>query len=482
MIIRALPSPVMALDRAPYAIKGMAFDRSTKPSESVRSKDRDGRLHISTMNISKASVDPYYGEEIPNYEELGLEPKKIYYLFRSPEELEAGAPTFDNLPVLSKHIPVSAKAPQKELTVGSLGTDAAFSDPYLANSGVIYDQEAIDGIEDESQKELSSGYYYTADMTPGSFGGLRYDGVMRNIVGNHVALVDAGRAGPDVVVGDQMPRGLSMKFKSRTALMLNGALAAMIAPKMAQDAKLDLSKVLAGVKSKTIAKDQKGLATKVIAATKGKLAQDAELDADDVVKVIGAITGASSDMTEDEDEITEADPAEAKPAVDADGDVLAKVMAFLKGKVSDEDMAELGKMCGGGGGADDEDPDADMGEDGDGSDGPGAQPNAPKPAMDRAAVRKTVAATLGEIRQAERDVAPIIGEVKIACDSGAAVYKLALDHLKIDTKGVHPSAFRSMVQLAAKSQAVKPVIALDHAGVANDFRSRFPDAGRLIAN
>ena len=479
MIIRPLPSPVMALDRAPHAIKGMAFDRSVSPSESVRSKDRDGRLHISTMNISKASVDPYYGEEIPDYEELGLEPKKIYQLFRSPEELEAGAPTFDNLPVLSKHIPVSAKAPQKELTVGSLGTDAVFSDPYLTNSGVVYDQEAIDGIEDESQKELSSGYYYTADMTPGTFGGLRYDGVMRNIVGNHVALVDAGRAGPDVVVGDQMPRGLSMKFKSRTALMLNGALAAMIAPKMAQDAKLDLSKVLVGVKSKTIAKDQKGLATKIIAATKGKLAQDAELDADDVVKVIGAITGASSDITEDEDEITEADPAEAKPAVDADGDKLAKVLAFLKGKISDEDMAELGKMCGEGA---DEDPDADIGEDGDDANTPPAAGGAPKPAMDRKAIRATVASTLAEIRTAEREVAPIIGEVKIACDSGAAVYKLALDHLKIDTKGVHPSAFRSMVKMASAAKPAKPAFALDHASVASDFRSRFPDAGRLIAN
>jgi hypothetical protein len=40
-------------------------------------------------------------------------------------------------------------------------------------------------------------------MTPGvSPQGEKYDGVMRDIVGNHVALVKEGRAGADVVVGD----------------------------------------------------------------------------------------------------------------------------------------------------------------------------------------------------------------------------------------------------------------------------------------
>lgn len=474
MIIVSVSRPAMALDRASVpAQDGMAFGRMAFDRGSVRTKDRDGRLHVSTANISKASVDPYYGEEIPDWEKLGLEPKKIYYLFRDPEELAKAAPTFNNLPILSKHIPVSASAPQKDLTVGSLGTDADFKTSYLQNSLAIYDQEAIDGIEDETKRELSAGYYYTADMTPGSFGGLRYDGVMRNIVGNHVALVEAGRAGPDVVVGDEMPRGLVMikGFKSRTAIMLNGAVAAVIAPKLAMDAKLDLSKTLGGVTRKSLAAGKPDkLAASIIAAAKPLLAQDAELDADDVCKVIAAVNGAAGEMTEDEDEITEgSDPA---PAVDADDDAMAKIMAWLKGKLSDEDMAELGTMVGQGG---DEEP-------GSGGGAP-VPPVKDKPAMDAAAVKRTVATTVAELRQAERDVQPIIGEVKIACDSAAAVYKLALDHLKIDTKGVHPSAYRSLVTLASAGQAGKPktpIVALDHKTVNDDFRSRFPAAGKLV--
>ena len=79
-----------------------------------------------------------------------------------------------------------------------------FDAPYLKNSLVVWDGEAIKLIEDDKQKELSCGYRYRADMTPGTYEGVRYDGVMRDIRGNHVALVEEGRAGPDVLVADSI--------------------------------------------------------------------------------------------------------------------------------------------------------------------------------------------------------------------------------------------------------------------------------------
>jgi len=457
---------LMALDRRPDRMATVALDK-----KSVRSIDRDGRLHIALSNISKATVDPYYGHEIPDGEALDLDPDKIYYLLRDPDELAKGAPTFNNLPILAEHIPVSAEAPQQELVIGSTGTDAAFALPYLQNSAVIWVQDAIDDIEAEIKKEWSCGYYYRAEMTPGNFNGLRFDGIMRDIVGNHVALVDEGRAGPDVVVGDSMPKGLTM-LKSRRALMLNGALAAFLAPKLAQDAKLDLSGVLAGVNAKTLPKTGKALATKIVAATKGKLAQDETLDADDVVKVIAAVQGVT-DVPAEDDEMDAEDGDADKPAVDADDDVVAKLMAFLDGKLSDEDMASLGEIVGGT--AADEEPDAPPG-----GRKPGDVPA--KPAMDAAAISRKIGTTVAEMRQAERDVAPIIGEVKIAVDSAAAIYKLALDHAKVDIKGVHPSAYRAMVAMLPKGDDAKPPLALDHATVAGDFAKRFPEANTLIVS
>jgi hypothetical protein len=180
-----------------YVGDAMAFDRM-----SARTKDNDGRLYIGTTNISKSNICPYMGREIPGYESLGLDPDKIYMMYRDPDELKKSADSFNNLPVLSEHIPVSAAEPQKEIIIGSTGTDGMFVYPYLKNSMVIWDGDAIDNVESEKQKEISCAYYFDPDMTPGDFKGEHYDGIMRNIRGNHVAVVPEGRAGSDVVVAD----------------------------------------------------------------------------------------------------------------------------------------------------------------------------------------------------------------------------------------------------------------------------------------
>lgn len=220
------------VERAAYANgyagdSALAFDRAT-----VRSFDKDGRLHIEVTPISKANICPYYGREIPNSKALGLLPDKVYYLLRDPKELAKAATTFNNIPLLNEHIPVTAADPQKMAVVGSTGTDAEFDGTYLKNSLVVWDADSIAGIETDEKKELSSAYRYVADMTPGVHEGQPYDGVMRDIVGNHVALVIEGRAGSDVVVGDSLSLELKEMAKAKQ-------LAAALKPFLAQDADLE---------------------------------------------------------------------------------------------------------------------------------------------------------------------------------------------------------------------------------------------------
>lgn len=195
-------------DKMP-AHDAMAFDRA-----SVRTFDEDGRLHIKLTHISKATVNPYKGSEIPGWQELGLDPDKVYQLLRDPDELERAAPTFNNLPLLDTHIPVDVDEPQKQFIIGSTGTDAVFEKPYLDNSLVIWTSDGIEGVESEERQEISCAYHYEPDMTPGVYEGQRYDGVMRNIRGNHVALVPEGRAGPDVVVADGAMKGDSVTMRT----------------------------------------------------------------------------------------------------------------------------------------------------------------------------------------------------------------------------------------------------------------------------
>lgn len=171
--------------------------------ESVRSVDDFGRMHVEMTHISKACVNPYYGKEIPKWQELGLQPERVYYLLRDPVELAKSVPTWNKIPLLITHIGHSADNPVKEYIVGTTGESTVFNPPYLDNSLCLWDNTAIAGVETKKQRELSCSYAYRADMTPGEYEGARYDGVMRDIVGNHVAIVKRARVGSDVLVGDK---------------------------------------------------------------------------------------------------------------------------------------------------------------------------------------------------------------------------------------------------------------------------------------
>ena len=185
--------------------------RSTKDTglvlaadEANRMFDLDGRMHVKVTNLSKAQVSDYIGNEIPDYQKLGLDPNKVYKLLRDPDELKKAAPTFNGIQLLMRHVPVSAEDHQPWDVVGTTGTDAVFEEPYLKNSLIVWVQRAIDAIESEDMVELSAGYHYRPDPSSGIFEGQHFDLVMRDIIGNHLSLVREGRAGKDVRVGDSL--------------------------------------------------------------------------------------------------------------------------------------------------------------------------------------------------------------------------------------------------------------------------------------
>jgi hypothetical protein len=176
-----------------------AFDRTS----ANRSYDLDGRLHVAACRISRAAVNDYRGDEIPDYEKLGLDANRTYRLFRASEELKSAAPTFDNLPILREHCPVDAVDYRPDLVCGATAADSKFSAPFLENGIVIWAADVIRDIESGEKKELSASYRFVADMTPGRTDeGESFDGVMRQLCGNHIAVVESGRCGPSVVVGD----------------------------------------------------------------------------------------------------------------------------------------------------------------------------------------------------------------------------------------------------------------------------------------
>ncbi len=456
----------------------LAFDRA-----SVRTVDQDGRMHVALTHISKANICPYRGSEIPDHEQLGLDPEKIYMLLRDPEELKKAAPTSNNIPLLDDHIPVNAEDHKGDHVIGSTGTDAEFNAPYLDNSLVVWTKDAIHGIETGRQQEISCAYYYTPDMTPGTYEGQKYDGVMRNIRFNHVALVEKGRAGPDVVVGDSLNlTGETIMGKStlsKKAVMAKGALLAVLTPIMAADAQLDLNTVLAGVKKSNWLAKKPGIA----AAIKPHLAKDADLES--VIELLDKLDGEDPGK---EDEVAE----------DAPDDDVEKILAMLRGKISDEDLAEVQAMLTAKPAAAEEPaPAQDEPEQTAGAananpkDETNKEPipkGIEKAAMD-AAIRLAVSKTAKEveaktiarfraIQEAEELVKPYVGKLT-AMDSAEEVYKAALGALKVDTSDVHPSAFKAILLAQPKPGDTprRSTLAQDSSSSA-EISELFPDLNR----
>lgn len=407
----------------------LAFDRT------ARRIDADGRLHVDRSHISKATVNPYYGKEIPGYEALGLQPDTVYRLFRDPVELERGAATFARLPILSEHVPVTVDAPRPDLVVGAIGSEITFAPPYLDADLCVWDATAIAGIETDKVRELSCAYRYVPVMEPGEFEGQPYDGRMTEIQGNHLALVEVGRAGSDVVVADRNPfilKESAMKM-SKLGKALFAALCAA-SPVLAADSALPA--LVGNANRKTFKKDD----------VKAKLlALDASIDSNQLDAVLDAILDVEQDPK----------PVET-PAAAADESPADKLRALLAGKVDD---ATLEAAC-----------------------GLLATPAAdekPEPGMKKEEVDAAMDGLRKELREAEearRDVRAIVGDV-MGMDSAAAVYGFALDHMKVDRAGVEGApALRALFKVAASHKVASPVhVAQDSAGLA----AKFPGAARF---
>lgn len=502
-VSRAPRAPVifaMAMDRAPEGIapRRDLMGRGGLPysKDSVRTKDQDGRLHVAKSNISKAGVNPYLGREIPNYEKLGLSADKVYKLLRDPEELAKAAPSFNNQPLLSRHVPVSAEDHQSDLVVGSTGSQCAFDAPYLTNDLVIWSQGGIDVVESEEQKELSSAYHYDADMTPGEYEGEKYDGVMRNIRGNHVALVAKGRAGSDVVVGDEaLPDQHGEVTMSKTRMMTRkasvaaGALMVALKPSLAQDSKLDLSPILLKAKPGKFGTAKKTILSDLKKALGGvTLAQDAD---------IGEIIEAVADVIEaiDGDKSIVDDPLDGSPNTALDSGPLEKAMEYLRSKgVADEILEGLGAAMADG--ASDEFPDGVKKEAKKDEEDDKKQPKPDaekdkKPAMDgfvsKADMDRAVKAASDKIMKDHREIAeareavrPVVGAIAMDAACGADVYRAALEAMGVEgAADLHADALRPVFDATKKpaptTHTTKSVVAMDAAAQAS-FATRYPGA------
>lgn len=383
-------------------------------NDTKRHFDENGYLHVESSHITKEAVNPYYGREIPGWKHLSLDPEKIYYGYRSGDELQKALKTFNGLPLHLDHHMDSAANPRKDVRVGSLGTSALWNPPYIDNALTVTDLQAIKAIENNEYRELSAAYRYDPDFIAGEFNGEKYDFVMRNISGNHVALVRDGRAGPDVVVADEntikenkMPDN-EKKTNEETA---------------AKDS--DIGSIKDAAKSLAAAMQTFAAALQPFLDEEAGESAHAADDGETAAKTNGA-----TEQTK-----------KAMDSVGCDAEDPSQQKAFAEGvKFGEKKEKEEPKKL-------------DSEHESEGA----------RAAMDAALVEERIVKKFRAQTAAANAVRPLVGEIidPLAFDSAESIYKKALELSGVSTAGYSTQAYKGMVDVLLKNNRQKIGAAMD---------------------
>lgn len=358
--------------------------------KSERQRDLNGHLIVNRTVITKAAVNPYLGSSIPQHKELGLDPSKTYNLLRDPEELRKALPTFKAIPLMIRHVPIDANNPETESVIGAIGSDFEMdSDGRVWSLIRVTTQEGIDYIESKQLGELSAGYAYDADMTSGTWNGQQYDGIMRNIHGNHVAIVERGRIGSDAIIADSIEGQLMAK----KIVMAKGELA-KLQKQLGMDSAEDVKKAILAVHaSSKMALDEDD--------KKAKDEDDKKSDAED--EEVEIVEDSEDDKkAKDEDKQTQADKDNESEAM------RLKAREEREEKDRNRDKAQAQDM-----------------------------------AMDAAEIRGGIM----NIFKAGREVEPLVGVIALdGFSSDHEVYAYALGQKGIETKGINTAGLAALVK------------------------------------
>lgn len=177
-------------------------------ADSSREYDTNGWMEVRDNPLSLVGVFPYLGRSI----DPEADPDKLYNVYRPAEELASAdcIDSFKLLPWVDDHTMLGSEdegltPAERKGVQGVIGQDVYFDatdgDGALKGNIKVF-SDAMASLIANGKKELSCGYRCRYEYAPGSFKGQTYDYVQRDIRGNHLALVDNGRMGPDVAVLD----------------------------------------------------------------------------------------------------------------------------------------------------------------------------------------------------------------------------------------------------------------------------------------
>lgn len=171
-----------------------------------REYDTNGWYEIKDNPLSVVGVYPYMGRSISSE----CIQDHLYGVYRPESELSSQdcIDSFKLIPWIDDHVMLGSEdaglTPSEQKGVqGVIGQDVYFDGTTLRGNIKVF-SEAMANLIANGKKELSCGYRCRYEYSPGVYNGQEYQYVQRDIRGNHLALVENGRMGPDVAVLDHL--------------------------------------------------------------------------------------------------------------------------------------------------------------------------------------------------------------------------------------------------------------------------------------
>ena len=171
-----------------------------------RDYDTNGWFEIQDNPLSTVGVYPYMGRSISTE----CIQDHLYGVYRPESELSSQEciDSFKLIPWIDDHVMLGSEdaglTPSEQKGVqGVIGQDVYFDGITLKGNIKVF-SEAMANLIANGKKELSCGYRCRYEYAPGTYNGEPYQYVQREIRGNHLALVENGRMGPDVAVLDHL--------------------------------------------------------------------------------------------------------------------------------------------------------------------------------------------------------------------------------------------------------------------------------------
>ena len=281
----------------------------TRLSENISRREPEGYLLCLNVPVARTGAQEYLKEE------LGIrDGPALVTVFRPEEEVFSPetVASFEGMPVTDGHPPdgvdaTNIRALQKGHAHNVRRGGGGESDLLLADL-IITDPYLIRQVLEEGKREISCGYTYRLCEENGRY-------IQRKIRGNHVAVVDAGRAGARVSIKDEQPSAPAGQRRSGDGSRQSHCKTNL---KGATTMKKSLSRILA------------------------RMAKDGDVET--VAEILGEMIEPDTAAEADEEENTvvsaENETAEDEATLDDIAERLDRIIALLTPAAADDDPAE----------------------------------------------------------------------------------------------------------------------------------------------